>query len=807
MSVNYGKYEVATNDLYKSCDMSLFKFRSTLDIKDEISVMGQQRAIDALGFGIGIQHDGYNLYVAGSTGLGKHETVKRMLEEKVSDTSPPPDWCYINNFDRPHQPVALNLPTGNARRLKEDMQQLIEDLLIAIPASFESDEYRSRAHAIRDEFKNREENAFTEIGEKAASKNIALIKTPGGYTIGPMREGEILTPEEFEKLAEDEQEEIKITTGEIEEELREIIRKIPLWSKETRRKINQLNREISKITVDEFISDIIKDYSEFPEVLKFLGDAKNAIIDDVELFRESGGIEVTSEQRKEIMGMFTKYQVNVLVDNTGLEGTPIIYEDNPTYNNLIGRVEHRAQYGTLTTDFTLIKPGALHRANGGYLVLDARKVLLSLYAWDALKRALHAHEVKIESIEQVLSIVSTISLEPEPIPINVKVILTGDRLMYYLLKEYDPDFGQLFKVIADFSEDTTRSDDSVLTYASMIAAIQRQADIRPIDKDGIARIIEDCARKVEDSERLSLHMGNLTDLLKESDFWADSAGKDIIGRPEVQKAIDMRIERLAQYRDRMQEEILRDVILVETDGTETGQVNGLSIIQLGDNLFGRPFRITATARLGTGKVIDIEREVKLGGAIHSKGVLILSSYLANRYASDQVLSLAASLVFEQSYGQVEGDSASVAELCALISALTRIPVKQSLAVTGSVNQMGQVQAIGGVNEKIEGFFDICKARGLNKLHGVIIPASNIKHLMLRRDVVDAVEDGKFHIYSAAHIDEVMELLTDLPAGKADKNGKYEDGTINSLVMSRIESMNQKRISFMKSLDETDERKD
>lgn len=804
MPENRKKYFLLPEELYKECDLSFMAFNTTQDLEDTTDIIGQKRATDALKFGIGMRHEGYNLYVSGSTGLGKHEAVKRILEKKTRDTTAPPDWCYTNNFAHHHKPVALELPTGKAQLLKNDMQQLIEDMLIAIPAAFESDEYRARAQAIRDEYKRMEEAAFVEISENAHSKNVILVRTPDGYTLGPMRDGEILPTEEFKKLPEDEQEEIRKTTKEIEDELRAVNRKIPVWSREARGKINKLNRDISRLTVEEIITDLRNEYRDLPEVLKFVDEVKNGIINDADLFREHGGVEIASEQRKELMEMFSRYQINVLVDNSNVDSAPVIYEDNPSYNNLIGRIEHLAQFGTLITDFTLIKPGAFHRANGGYLVLDARKVLTSLYAWEALKRVLRAHEVRIESLEQVLSIASTISLEPEPIPVDVKVILTGDRLLYYLLKEYDSEFSQLFKVTSDFSEDIERSEESTELYARMIATIQRQQNHKPIDHGGVARIIEDCARKVEDAEKLSLHMGNLTDLLSESDYWASESGKGIIDRKDVQKSINMRIERLDQLRERMHEQILRGIYLLETEGSKIAQVNGLSMLQLGDYAFGRPFRITATARLGTGKVIDIEREAELGGSIHSKGVLILSSYLANRYAQDQPLSLSGSLVFEQSYGQVEGDSASVAELCALLSALARIPVLQSLAVTGSINQIGQVQAVGGVNEKIEGFFDICKARGLTGEHGVIIPRSNVKHLMLRRDVVQAVEEGVFHIYAAEIVDEVMELLTGVPAGKPDDNGKYPDQSINARVIDRLEIMNNKRRDFIASIEDQDD---
>jgi len=721
-----------------------------------------------------------------------------LLDTRVADTPVPSDWCYVNNFEHYHKPIAMKLPAGYANKLRDNMEQLIDDLLIAIPAAFEGDEYTARVQEVNEELNEREESVFAKINEEAGKKNIVLMRTPGGYTIGPMRDGKIMSPEKFEELPEAEKEAIRKETTEIEVEIKEALRNIPIWTRETRRKIKELNREISQMTVDQFIADLQNTYHDYPQVLSFLDAVNGDIVDNVDTVRKHAASELPIEENAQLSDLITQYQVNVLVDNSSIKGAPVIYEDNPTHNNLMGRIEHVSQFGTLLTNFTLIKPGAIHRANGGYLVLDVRKILLSPFAWEGLKRTLLAHEIRIESVEQMFSLVSTISLEPEPIPIDIKVVLTGDRLLYYLLKEYDPEFNQLFKVAADFAEDFDRSTESTQLYAKWIASLQREHELKPIDTEGVGRIIEECARKAEDSEKLSLHMGNLLDLLREADYWAAEQNHSFVTREDVQKAIDMRIKRLDQIRERMLEQVLRDIYLLETEGTKVAQVNALTVIQLGDYAFGRPTRVTATARLGSGKVIDIEREVKLGGAIHSKGVLILSSYLAGRYAQEQPLSLSASLVFEQSYGQVEGDSASIAELCALLSALANLPLAQSMAITGSVNQLGQIQAIGGVNEKIEGFFDICKARGLSSDQGVIIPHANIKHLMLRKDVVDAVKHNQFHIYAIKTVDQAMEILTGLDAGALDDEGKYPPTSINGMIMTRLEELTSKRRQFSES---------
>lgn len=785
--------------LYHACDTSTLAFKTTDELDTSNEIIGQSRALEALNFGVGIKHDGYNLFVTGSTGLGKHTIVKQLLETKRVDSPKPSDWCYINNFEHHHNPRILKLPASYGRKLRNDMKQLIEDLLAAVPAAFETDKYNARIKEIQDELTALEKDEFTRLDKKAISQNIALVRTPGGYTLSSMRDNKVLTPQEFKELSVKEKEDIKKKTNEIEKEISAILRKVPIWERETRNKLKQYNREVTQLTVEQYIDELREKYSELPYVLNFIKDVKNEIIEDVDAFRQKGESIISIPGLEQPKTSFLQYEVNVLVDNSDVQGAPVIYEDNPTYNNLMGRIEHLAQYGTLLTNFTLIKSGALHRANGGFLILDAHRLLTSPFAYEGLKRALRAQEVRIESLEKMLSVTSTISLEPEPIPIDLKVIITGDRWLYYLLKKYDPEFNQLFKVTADFSEEIDRNNENTFLYARMIATFQREQKLKPFEQKAVALIIEDCARKIEDAEKISLHMENLIDLLREADYWAEGEKHDVVQRDDVQLALDARIRRLDQFRELVHEQVLRGIYLLETEGNKIAQVNGLSIIQLDTYSFGRPSKITATARLGSGKVIDIEREVELGGSIHSKGVLILSSFLANRYAHDQPLSLSASLVFEQSYGMIEGDSASVAELCALLSALAEIPIDQSFAVTGSVNQLGQIQAIGGVNEKIEGFFDICKARGLTGSQAVIIPASNVKHLMLRSDVVNAVKEKQFNVYAVETVDQVMELLTGKTAGKADDSNIFSDDSINGMVQNQLIKMTRKRQQFAKEM--------
>ena len=780
------------HQLYRACDQSQFTFKTTADLEDLTGIIGQMRAMDALRFGTGIRHDGYNLFVLGPSGIGKNSMVRRFLEQKSGGENKPDDWCYVNNFAQPHKPQLLRLPSGRGAELRARMEQLVEYLRSAIPALFEGDEYRAKASAIQEEFGKRQEQAFNELGDEAAQKQIALLRMPEGFGFAPMRDGEVIPPDEYEKLPEEERERIETTIAELQGKLEKILRQMPQWRREKHERVKQLDRETTLSAVDHLVNEIKESYADLPEVLNYLDQVQQVMVDNADDFRKQeetatmGGMTVVTHQS------FHQYKVNVLVSNNKAPGAPIVSEDNPTYSNLVGRVEHISQFGALVTDFTLIKPGALHRANGGYLLLDIRKVLSQPFAWEGLKRALQTREIRIESLGQMYSLVSTVSLEPQPIPLDTKVILFGDRLFYYLLQEYDAEFGELFKVAADFEDRIERNDDAHQLYAQLIATLSRKEGLLPFDRGAVARVIEHSARLAGDAERLTTRMRSVADLLREADHCTREAGREVVDADNVQCAIDGQIHRQSRLKERLYEQILRDTLVIDTQGAVVGQINALSVIALGDFAFGQPTRITATTRLGDGDMVNIEREVKLSGAIHSKGVMIMSSFLAARYAKNQPLAFSASLVFEQSYGMVDGDSASMAELCVLLSNLADAPIKQSLAITGSVNQHGHAQAIGGVNEKIEGFFDICSARGLGGEQGVIIPAANVKHLMLRRDVVAAAEAGKFHIHAVENVDQAIALLTGLPAGEADAKGVYPAGSINRKVADRLHELTEIR---------------
>ncbi|MEW8666186.1 MAG: ATP-binding protein [Candidatus Thiodiazotropha endolucinida] len=788
--------------LCRHCDPDQFNFDTTDELEDLEGFIGQERATKSLHFGLGVEHKGYNLYALGPAGAGKSAMVRKFLKVLAAERPIPSDWCYVNNFSDARKPHAVSLPAGQGVMFKEEMEQLVIDLQEAIPLVFESDEYHTRRQAKEDRLEERQENAMAAMQKKAEEKHIALINTPTGFTLGPKQNDKILGPEQFHKLPEKEQEAIEKDVKALQEELRRTLHAIPQWQKEAREEISKLNREMTASAVHHLIDAVREKYRDIEAVIAYLDRVEDDVINNYQQFlphdeRKPTLFGLPLSQQEEGPPWHYRYRVNLLLAHEANGGAPIVYEDLPGYNNLVGRIEHRAHLGALETDFTMIRPGALHRANGGYLILDALKLLFQPFAWETLKRVLQSSEIRIESLAQITSLISTQSLEPEPIPLQVKVVLLGERHIYYLLQALDPEFDELFKVAVDFDDDLVRDSHNEHHYGQLVATLARQHKLRPLDRYAVARVIDHSMRLADDNERLSSHMRSLTDLIQQADFWAGEQGHKLISRDDVQQAIEAQIHRADRVQRRLQDEVVRGTLMIATDGEVVGQINGLSVMLLGDQRFGHPNRITARARLGKGQVVDIEREVELGGPIHSKGVYILSGFIAGRYVPDYPLSLSASLVFEQSYGGVEGDSASSAELYALLSALSGLPIKQQFAVTGSVNQMGEVQAIGGVNEKIEGFFDICRTRGLSGHQGVLIPSANVKHLILREDVVQAVKADKFAVYPIENIDQGIALLTGIPAGTRDENGEFPEDSVNGRVEASL-------IRFSEHMQSTDE---
>jgi lon-related putative ATP-dependent protease len=793
--------------LFTRCDAAAFDFATTDELAEIEESLGQGRAVEAVQFGIAMDCPGYNMFALGPPGAGKHAMVRRHLKEAAASAAPPSDWAYVNNFEEPHKPKVLELPTGRGWPLRDDMEKLVSELREAIPAMFESDAYRARRETLDEEFKSLHEKSFEEVQARAKEKNIAIMRTHMGLAMAPLRDGEVLDPEAFHKLPEEEQAKTKRDIEELEQQLQEVMRKAPQWQRTHREKLRALNREMTEYVVGHLIDDLRKRYADLPKVVSHIDAVRRDVIENARDFvpqeQPEGGDAAEAMARRGGPGVvpgggdaaFRRYQVNVIVDRGGAEAAPVIYEDHPTHPNLIGRIEHIAQFGALLTDFNLIKPGALLRANGGYLILDALKVLQQPYAWEELKRALRSGEVRVEGLGEQLGIISTVSLKPEPIRLDVKVVLLGDRQLYYLLAEHDPDFRELFKVAVDFDDVVDRTGTNTRDYARMIATLARRDRLRPLDAGAVARVIEHAARMVGDSEKLSARVRLIADLLHEADHFAGRDSAKVTTAVHVQRAIDAQIRRGDRLRERIQEQINRGTVMIDTDGAAVGQLNGLSVLQLGGFAFGQPSRITARVRMGRGEVVDIEREVELGGPLHSKGVLILSGYLGQKFARERPLALSASLVFEQSYGGVDGDSASSAELYALLSALSGVPIAQGFAVTGSVNQHGRVQPIGGANEKIEGFFDICRARGLDGSQGVLIPAANVKHLMLHADVVAAAEAGQFRIFAVDTIDQGIEILTGMAAGAPGDDGAYPADTVNGRVQAQLDAFADKALRY------------
>jgi predicted ATP-dependent protease len=786
--------------LRRSCDPSSFAFRTTEELPPPETLVGHERAAEALRFGIDVSRGGYNIFALGSTGVGKHDVVRRFLEERAAARAVPSEWCYVHNFAEPHRPRAVELPAGRASALAADADRLVGELRAALPAAFQGEDYRTRRKLLEARFKEENERAFEAIEKRAAARGIALVRTPVGVALAPVRNGEVIEPEEFQRLPEAQQEALKAEMGSLQEELRSALAELPRLEREHREKLRTLDREVTAHAVKHLLEDVRARWADLPAVLAHFEAVEADILAHTEDFLPSSG-EMESLAR--VLGRpgprenhdLRRYRVNVLVDRRDLRGAPVVYEDHPGLANLLGRVEHRSELGSLVTDFTLIKPGALHRANGGYLVLDARKLLTQPYAWDELKRALRARQVRIESLGQMLSLVTTITLDPEPVALDVKVVLVGERRLYYLLSTLDPEFPDLFKVAADFDDELPRDAGGEARYARLLGELARQESLRPLDPTAVARLVEHGARLAGDAGKLSTRVESLLDVLREADHRAGASAREVIDGVLVTRSIEAQRHRLSRVKERLEEEIRRGTILIDTGGRVAGQVNGLSVLQLGELAFGRPTRITARVRLGTGKVTDIEREVELGGPIHSKGVLILGSFLASRYAAERPLALSASLVFEQSYAGVEGDSASCAELVALLSALGDMPVDQALAVTGSVNQLGQVQAVGGVNEKVEGFFDVCQALGLTGRQGVVLPRANAKDLMLREDVVAAARDGRFRVFAVSDVDEAAEVLTGVSAGARGPDGRFPEGSLNARVEARLADFAEKARQF------------
>jgi lon-related putative ATP-dependent protease len=790
-------------ELRRTVDATSLNFKSTADLEPNTGLIGQDRAIEALDFGMNMHAHDYNIFVLGPPASGKRTAVKSQVIALAHGAALPDDWVYVFDFDEPNRPKALRLPAGRARTFARGMIVALDELRAVVPNVIEGDDYQARRRAIEARFQAGQDEALEVLNVKAKAQDIAILRTPQGFAFAPVLDGNVVKPESFQSLPVDMQSEKRAQMEAIEKELQAILEQTPKADKLRRQQLQELNEDVAKRAVIAALDDLAAAFADLPHVVRHIEAATTDLIRNIALFTASqeeqeAPIRTPTDTARD--PRFRRYLVNAVVTNDPAThvGAPVIEETNPIYGNLVGRIEHMAVNGTLVTDFLLIKPGALHRANGGVLLVDARKLLLSPFAYEALKRAMKAREIRIEQPSEAAGMGGGVqTLDPEPIPLDVKVIMIGEREIYYKLAEADPDFLGLFKVQADFDDVIPRSKDNDHAFARVIASIVREHGLNPFSADGVARVIEESARMADDREKLSIELGRISDLAREADYWSRKAKRTSVTREDVARAVLTHMQRSDRMRDRSQESINRGIVMVDVEGEKVGQINGLAVLQLGTFAFGRPSRITARVRMGAGKITDIEREAELAGPLHTKGMMILWGFLAGRYAEDVPLALAASLVFEQSYGGVDGDSASSTELYALLSALADVPIKQGFAVTGSVNQWGDVQAIGGVNEKIEGFFDVCKAKGLTGDQGVLIPRANVQHLMLREDVVEAAAAGKFIIHGVSSIDHGIELLTGVAAGARGVDGRFPDGSVNARVEARLRAFAERARAFNK----------
>jgi len=793
--------------LYCPCNTEIFSFNTTQELKPLTEIIGQDGALAAVDFGANIRQEGYNLYVMGASGSGKHTAITAFLEKKALNEPCADDWCYVNNFKDHRTPIAIKLPSGHASVFKNNIAEFIELLKTILPSVFESNEYRNAREAINQKYLDLQSDVFLKLQKEAETRGIVMnTSTSNRVTFLPLLKGKPISAEEFKAISGKEKEEMTANLNAFEAVVKEGLHEVSLLSKLMHKEFLAFNRQTTAETVGTLMEDLREKYKTTPKILQYLDEVEEDIIKNSQDFLvKPDEMEIPPFMREYYTPSFRRYLVNVFISNNDDKAAPLIYEDNPNHNNLIGSIEHISQMGTLVTDFSMIKSGALHKANGGYLILDARKLLMQPFAWEALKRVLRSKEVRIESIAQQYALISTITLEPEPIPIDLKVVLIGERLFYYLLYHYDPDFKELFKVSADFEEDIPRNDENSLLYAQMIGTIAQKSGLLPLSAQAVARVIEHSAREAQNATKISTHMGTLSDLLKEADYWTRKTQKSVMEKVDIETALQAQKERINRIQNRLYEQISDGTIMINTSGSAIGQINALTYISMGGHRFGLPSRITARTRLGKGEIIDIERKVELSGPIHAKGVMILSAYLGSTYAKEEPFNLSASLVFEQSYAMVEGDSASSTELYAILSSLAELPIAQNIAVTGSVNQFGEIQPIGGVNEKIEGFYDICTQRDPNGEYGVMIPKANVKHLMLKQEIIDAAKNGTFKIYAVDNIQEGIAILTGTDSGQPDNKGNYPKDTVNGRIMARLQNFTKTLQKYNKSLS-TEKRK-
>lgn len=778
--------ELSYKEVRKNFDLSALEWNTTEELLEVEEVIGQNRATRAIEFGLHIPSPGYNIYAAGMSDSGRTSTVTNILQKVASQKKAPSDWCYVNNFELPDQPIAISLPPGTGRIFKKDMEKLIDNLKKEIPKTFRSDDYKQRREALLKELDDEKKNILAQIEQKTKEKGFKIIRTPFGFTAIPVKEdGNSLKETEYQSLTQEEKERIEKDMVSIQKEMAQVLEKVSELDKQSRDALNKFNRKIIKFVVDGYIKTLEEKYQEHPPILGYIELAAKDMVENMEDFlkEESTASQVRLPVSEE--NLFTRYEVNLIVDNSQAKGAPVLMESNPTYGSIFGRIERKVQLGAYITDFTKIKAGALHKTNGGFLVLNVERVLMHPFVWDTLKRALKEQQIKIEDIFEQYGFVSTTTLKPEPIPLDIKVVMIGRNFIFNLLHHYDEDFKKIFKVRADFDWEIKSDNDTIIHYAKFLSKLCYTEKLKHFDKTGLSAIFEYSTRLAENQAKLSLLCGKIANIAREANYWAKENDSRYITKEDVEKALEENEYRSKMIKSKIEDMIREGSLYIDTQGAKIGQINALSVYGYGEYFFGRPARITAQTFMGNKGVINIEREAKLSGKTHNKGVLILAGYLGGTYGQRAPLSLSATLTFEQSYSFIEGDSASAAELFAILSSLSELPINQEIAITGSVNQKGEIQPIGGVNEKIEGFFDTCKIQGFTGGQGVIIPKSNVKNLMLKKPISEAVRAGEFHIYPISHVHEGIEILTGVPAGERGADILFPEETVNRKVEDKL----------------------
>jgi len=789
--------KLSVSEIHYSCDPKSLKCKSSSESKAQRTIFGQERAVHAMLFGLDIQDQGFNIFAAGVSGTGRTTAVERFLESVASEKPPPSDWCYVHNFEDSYRPHAIRLPVGKAHEFQKNLDVFYKAIVEDIRAAFEGENYAEQREASIGTFKKKKEKIFKDLGKIAKEKGFGLQMAAMGIMTIPLKDGKPLSEEEFLKLEQEEREQLNQNQEQLQEEIEAAVRQTRDIDKEAQTALEKLDQQVAHFVLHHLVESLEEKYKDIPDVLAHLEAIHHDVLENLSQYkaepkRDEQPVPIPAPKKTQT----NKYQANVLVDNSKVTGAPVVLEMNPTYSNLFGRIEQEAYMGTLVTDFTLIRGGSLHQANGGYLVLPAEEVVRNPFTWESLKRSLRNREISIEQpVER--PVFTTKSLRPETIPLDVKVILIGRPDTYQLLLALDDDFRELFKVKADFDSQMDRDEKRIQEYISFVCTLCENEQLRHVDQYGLARIVEHGSRLANEQGKLSTKFGELADVIREASYYAGSEDADLITAEHIEKTIEERFYRASLMQDRMRERMADDTIKIEVDGEKIGQVNGLSVLQLGDLTFGQPSRITASIGLGKQGVVNVEREANMSGPIHTKGVLILSGYLAQKFAQNKPLSLNAHLAFEQNYGGVDGDSASSTELYAILSALSEIPIKQGIAVTGSVNQKGEIQAIGGVNEKIEGFFEICKLKGLTGKQGVMIPPSNVKNLMLKQEVLSAVENDEFHVWSVETIEDGIEVLTGEKSGERTEDGGFETNSIFDRANRRLDQIAKDMAKFSK----------